>query len=262
MSLRYEYRPELRPLFYLPYLSNNFTLLWESRDNLLYLLLVVALTARFIVESLQPSWGVPKVQASVFRRRTKQHALHLPFAIARISLGALVQIWAAVLCHHPALWCRHPGRSAQRAAKNVGGACACGCCCRARAVAAGEQCALARAGRKRRAYFAASRALSFLPIGQSTSIDGLLRPLGICSNMGCSKERSLVSIRVGSILPRRRRMGSCCKGCTPTPCSGNQKMNDLLEYDLLITPELYNQGSNDQWSALNGCDRWAFVKRK
>ncbi|MDP4291377.1 MAG: hypothetical protein Q8908_09885 [Bacteroidota bacterium] len=38
------------------------------------------------------------------------------------------------------------------------------------------------------------------------------------------------------------------------------KMNDLLEYDLLITPELFNQGSNWKWSLLKGTTNF-YIKR-
>lgn len=38
------------------------------------------------------------------------------------------------------------------------------------------------------------------------------------------------------------------------------RMNDLLDYDLLITPELYNSGGSDEWTALKGCERWVFVR--
>ena len=39
------------------------------------------------------------------------------------------------------------------------------------------------------------------------------------------------------------------------------KMNDLLEYDVLITSELYNHGENDKWILLNGCETGVYVKK-
>jgi hypothetical protein len=38
------------------------------------------------------------------------------------------------------------------------------------------------------------------------------------------------------------------------------KMNDLLEYDLLITPELYRHGNNDKWKPMDGTASF-FIKK-
>jgi len=39
------------------------------------------------------------------------------------------------------------------------------------------------------------------------------------------------------------------------------KMNDLLEYDLLITPELAKYGNNNKWTLLPGCEAGVYVQK-
>lgn len=38
------------------------------------------------------------------------------------------------------------------------------------------------------------------------------------------------------------------------------KMNELIDYDLLIAPELDNYGEKDKWKLVNGCSYGVYIK--
>jgi hypothetical protein len=40
------------------------------------------------------------------------------------------------------------------------------------------------------------------------------------------------------------------------------RMNRLMEYDLLITPDLYNLGDNDKWKKMEGSSEFYIIKQK